>query len=82
MFKIHDMLTLKGKTLKGKNRVREHGENWVVLKVRDSVLFDQRAGPWLRVAPQSAPSLGQSRWVHATADDNFTISSRRDIGEE
>lgn len=73
MINVNDTLTMSGRTLKGKNRIRENGSCWVVLKVTDKVLFDERAGPWLSVAPCKTPTTAHSRWVHGTNDDNFTI---------
>jgi hypothetical protein len=64
-------MILKGKTLKGKNRIREHGSEWDTLTSSPSVLFDARPGPWLFVAPIGKPF--DARWIHALHDDNFEI---------
>ena len=64
-------MILRGKTQKGKNRVRELGEHWLVCAQRDSVLFDSRPGPWLLVMPAGNPE--KSRWIHATHDNDFEI---------
>lgn len=68
-------IKLTGKTQKGKNRVREHGNEWTVLAETSTVLFSpSKQGPWLFVAP-----IGQgqndkaSRWVHANNDENFVV---------
>jgi hypothetical protein len=64
-------MKLKGKTLKGKNRIRELGEDWDLVTTANSVLFDARPGPWLAVAPRSKPN--EWRWIHSRHDDNFEI---------
>lgn len=64
-------MILKGKTLKGKNRIRELGSEWELVTTANNVLFESRPGPWLCVCPKGNPSQG--RWVHATHDDNFEI---------
>jgi hypothetical protein len=68
-------IQLKGLSQKGKNRVREHGERWVVLAETNRVLFaPDKEGPWLFVAP---PGKGQddkaSRWVRVSGDADFTV---------
>ncbi len=73
-------ITLKGKSQKGKNRVREHGETWFVNAETDRVLFDKsRAGPWLYVVPNGrAHDDKAGRWVHGTADNDFTVMPKED----
>lgn len=45
-------LTLQGKSLKGKNRVRELGSLWVVLRVAEKVGFSTTGtGPFLLIQP-------------------------------
>ncbi len=68
-------IRLKGISQKGKNRVREHGERWVVLAETDRVLFAPNSpGPWLYVAPPGfSQSDKPSRWVHASIDLDFTV---------
>ena len=68
-------IKLKGITQKGKNRIKEHGDVWVVLAETPTVLFSpQSKGQWLFVAP---PGCGQSdkasRWVNADGDENFIV---------
>lgn len=68
-------ITLKGISQKGKNRVREHGETWAVLAETDRIVFSpSKAGPWLFIAPPGKDMHDKaSRWVHATADPDFSI---------
>ena len=64
-------MRLTGKTQKGKNRIREHGDLWVLLKTRDSVLFDTKPGQWFLIAPCNNGSA--SRWIHSINDRDFEI---------
>jgi len=68
-------IQLKGLSQKGKNRVRESGDRWVVLASTDYVLFSPNIpGPWLFVAPQNCDQNNKaSRWIHATNDLDFLI---------
>jgi len=71
---------LTGLSQKGKNRVREHGTQWVVLAETLTVLFAPgEIGPWLFIAPQPwSPGIGQdnkaSRWVRVEGDKDFTVT--------
>jgi hypothetical protein len=68
-------IRLKGKTQKGKNRVREHGEMWNVLAETDKVLFAPSVtGPFLFVAPVGKNQNDKSsRWIHGLTDLDFDI---------
>lgn len=72
MIKENDTIFMKGKTQKGKNRVREQGSKWMVMFIRDSVLFSSLAGPWLMVASMDSPKV-HTRWVHIKNDVDFEI---------
>lgn len=62
------ILRLSGKTRKGKNRIREHGRDWDLIRVQDTVLFTSKPGPWYLV------KAGEDmRWVHARDDENFVV---------
>jgi hypothetical protein len=68
-------IKLSGISQKGKNRIRELGESWVVLAETEHVLFKiGYPGPWLFIAP---PGKGQddrsSRWIHGSHDPDFQI---------
>lgn len=68
-------IRLKGKSQKGKNRIREQGETWCVFAVTDHVLFNKGAvGPWLFVSPEGKDQNHKaSRWVHGLTDVDFDI---------
>ncbi len=62
---------LEGQTLLGKNRIREHGAVWKVVKQKDTVGFSSARGPWFLI---EAINTGYGRWVHADYDEDFKIS--------
>lgn len=74
-------IRLKGKTQKGKNRVREHGEFWFVFAETDHVLFAKdKAGPWLFISPMGKDQNHKSsRWIHGNSDSDFELFIQVDI---
>ena len=68
-------IQLKGISQKGKNRIRENGDRWVVLAETDHVLFSpNNRGPWLFIAPEGCKQDNKaSRWVKADLDTDFTV---------
>lgn len=69
-------IQLKGLSQKGKNRIREHGERWIVLAETDRVLFSPgKEGPWLFVAPAGKGQDDKaSRWVRVNGDADFSVN--------
>lgn len=66
------LIKLEGKSLKGKNRVREHGEMWRVLKQKDGLVFiepDKQA----REVNNESHTL-EFRWISINNDKDFTIT--------
>ena len=69
-------MILKGKTQKGKTRVREHGEIWGIISEKDRVNFSSEDGPWLLICPVPEMSIREPRnlrWVHKWHDDDFKV---------
>ena len=67
------LIRLQGKSLKGKNRVREKGREWFVIRETDDVLFASNSpGPWALVQPVNGQAV-DSRWIHLTQDNDFLI---------
>jgi hypothetical protein len=73
------ILTLKGLTLKGKNRIREHGDKWEVLELRPGSV-SRSPGPELppgivsmnpkpKLPPIKSLKTGEWRWLD---DVNFS----------
>ena len=78
MFTVGNILHLKGKTSKGKNRVREHGTCWVITRITAKVLFSDDRGPWALVEPEASqhPNAEHAgRWINLSQDSNFSIES-------
>lgn len=68
-------IRLKGKSQKGKNRIREHGDRWTVLAETSSVLFSpEKPGPWIFICVGGGNQNDKSsRWIHALNDEDFII---------
>lgn len=67
-------LILTGKSQKGKNRVREHGREWSVLRVCDRVIFSKERGPWAFVVPVGKDRGDNgSRWINLHFDKDFEV---------
>jgi hypothetical protein len=61
-------MKLKGISLKGKNRIREHGDTWDVVEDSNNVpCLNNRPG-FLIKSPD-----GDLRWIAKQDDDNFEI---------
>jgi hypothetical protein len=67
-------LKLKSKSSKGKSRIHEHGDTWLVITVQDYVGFDSSPGPWYLI--QSSKNESHRRWIHETNDIDFIIVKR------
>lgn len=62
------MLILKGKTNKGKNRIKVHGTEWCVVEVRQSVSCVNGPGMLIR-----SLSTNDKRWIAQENDIDFAI---------
>tara|TARA_R100000951_G_C2604831_1_gene169293 strand:- start:195 stop:431 length:237 start_codon:yes stop_codon:yes gene_type:complete len=68
---VGQTIRLKGITRHGKNRVREQGEFWEVIRINPTVSFKTKApGPFMLL--QAAESINM-RWVSTVNDDNFSV---------
>jgi len=71
-YSVGDRLTLSGKTKKGKNRVRELGQNWTVTRITPTVNFTTSgSGPFLLIEPDVDPE--KARWLSSRNDPDFII---------
>ena len=68
-------IKLQGITQKGKNRIREHGNDWWVLAITNSILFSpNQSGPWLFVSPIGCNQNSKSaRWIKYHNDLDFKV---------
>lgn len=72
---IGDQIKLKGKTLKGKNTIREHGEDWEIVDIaRQGRPYGPKEGT-LFVEPiiQKKPNVPEMRWIDPFSDPDFEI---------
>lgn len=73
--KILEMLVkLIGKSNKGKQRVKQHGELWNVERISNTSLFTQPIdgpGPFLFMRPNNGSD--DCRWVSEVGDPNFDV---------
>ena len=68
---VGNRVKLTGTTRHGKNRVREQGETWEVIRINPTVSFKTKApGPFMLL--QAAEGINM-RWVSTINDDNFSV---------
>ena len=68
---VGDKVKLIGTTQHGKNRVREQGDIWEVIRLNPSVSFKTKApGPFMLLQATEGISM---RWVSTVNDDNFSV---------
>lgn len=70
------IIFLKGITKKGKQRVKQWGDEWFILKSAASVLFSDKKGPWffIQAATDITETGGSTRWINAHMDENFVVT--------
>ena len=67
-----EWVVIKGKTLKGKNKIREAGtDKWVVIDESEIVLFSSEKN-WIHIQPNAKPKK-LSRWIKLNNDKNFKV---------
>lgn len=68
-----DKVKLTGKTKHGKNRVREQGADWIVVKVRAGVLFSEDKKKEFALLRKEDNPGEHWRWVALKEDKNFSV---------
>ena len=67
-----EWVVIKGKTLKGKNKIREAGtDKWVVIDESETVLFSSEKN-WIHILPNAKPKKF-SRWIKLNNDKDFEV---------
>ena len=67
-----EWLILEGKTLKGKNKIREAGTNeWAIIDKSETVQFSSEKN-WIHILP-NGKAKKLSRWIQRDNDINFTV---------
>jgi len=77
------MIKLNFKTLKGRNVIQNAvskgaDNNWKVLQQKNTVLFTNESGLWLKIVPLAKDGtmiMSLCRWVHAINDKDFKIQT-------
>jgi len=70
----HQIISLKPKSKKGKERLKRDGEKqWYVLGIEEKVLFSTEKGPWLHLVKVGAFKANTARWIHQNNDPDFEI---------
>lgn len=61
-----EQVTLTSKTLKGRNRIREHGSQWRIIEVGNPQCFDGAEGLFIE-----AVEGNHRRWIRMHDDPDF-----------
>ena len=77
--RVGDLLTLRGVTGHGKNRIRQHGKTWRVTNTQNDTSFghlgleslEETFGGFL--PPNKGLKVKDSRWITSHGDKNFDI---------
>ena len=65
-------LIIKGKTLKGKNKIKEAGTNeWCIIDESETVQFSSEKN-WIHIQP-NGKAKKLSRWIQRNNDKNFEL---------
>lgn len=65
-------MILRGRSQMGKNRIRELGSEWIVVRESNSLLFNLSSGPAWLLQPVGQNSE-KSRWVFKNNDPDFEV---------
>ena len=72
--KVNQWIKLKGLTGHGKNRIREHGEDWKIKAMREGSLMLQSKNETFKVGTGAkAFMVPDGRWIKIHDDQNFEI---------
>ena len=68
--KIGDIITLKGISRHGKNRINQHGSEWEVIGFPDKVGFSNLINCWVSL---KSLDTNDARTIKMDGDENFEI---------
>ena len=71
MFKIGDILTVRGKSQLGKTRVSQFGDAWKVVGFSKEIVARPNCGECMYVVP--ATGVAWARWMAIDGDKDFEI---------
>lgn len=66
---------VKGISEKGQQKIKQWGDEWVILCERQFVMFNHKDGPWYFIqASTDMTETGESTcWVHGKDDPDFKL---------
>jgi len=67
-------IILKGKSRHGKNRINQHGNEWVVLRMDGPKMLLRSLNKTFKDAPNKWSH--DMRWVNTDGDSDFTLESK------
>lgn len=76
LFRKGDLLELEGKTLKGKNKIREHGNQWKITEIAHGHPFVHEGELCIEPVEQKG-RFPEGRWIMPAHDPNFNIVAIR-----
>jgi predicted glycosyltransferase involved in capsule biosynthesis len=68
VIKVGDIVTVTHLDKRGKQLIKDLGDQWTVVQVKDKVLFNPDPGPWLFIEPIGSTSVINTRWIHETGN--------------
>lgn len=68
-------MTLQPKTRYGAQILHKYGNEWVLIRRKDSYYASKRPGPWGVIQPVQGTEF-EERWIHLTDDQHFFIVTR------
>ena len=72
---LGDRITLKGKSRKGKNRIGQHGTEWIVERITPSMILVSSVNKTFKNSDGSWTT--DMRWVHIPTDIDFEIGKEK-----
>lgn len=69
-------MILQPKTRFGAQILEKYGNEWVLIRTRDSYYSSKRPGPWGKIQPVDGSEFGE-RWIHLHDDQHFTVMRKR-----
>jgi hypothetical protein len=70
-FEVGDIVTIRGKSQKGKTRVSQFGDTWKVVCFNDDIVARPNGGRCMCVVP--ATGVAWARWMAIENDKDFEV---------
>jgi hypothetical protein len=69
-------LRLEGRTTKGRERIKEFGAMWRIVRTSSNVRFSEESGPWAMIVPAEVTQdveLRATLWINLRRDFDFNV---------